>query len=361
MVYARQFKNNMKRLAYHPFFIRLLHWEYWNSKIIYAPLYPYWLWLSIKARSLYFLTAANPSIRNGGFIMERKSDVYNLLPAHTYPKTVRFEAGISAANILDKITSAGITYPFIAKPDIGERGLAVKKINDEAALETYAQHMSMPFLVQEYIDYPYEAGIFYYRPHDNETGSITGIVNKEPVTVKGDGIHTVAQLVKQNKRYILQWKQINELNCKLMHHVPAEGEEVLLVPYGNHSRGSLFTDISQRATPQLCSAIDNICRNIPGFHYGRLDIKFRDWESLERGEDIAIIELNGSGSEPTHIYDPQHSIFFAWREIIRHWDMLYAISKENNKRGVGYLSFVKGMQEINLFKKIEASLSARIW
>lgn len=351
----------MKRLAYHPFFIRLMHWEYWNSKIIYAPLYPYWLWLSIKARSLYFLTAANPSIRNGGFIMENKSDVYKLLPAHTYPKTVHVEANSSVTHILDKARSAGITYPFIAKPDVGERGLAVKKINDDAALAVYARHMSMSFLVQEYIDYPYEAGIFYYRPHNKETGSITGIVNKEPVTVTGNGINTVAQLVKQNKRYILQWKQINELNSPLMHIVPAAGEEILLLPYGNHSRGSLFTDISQQATPELCNAIDNICRNIPGFHYGRLDIKFRNWEALERGEDIAIIELNGSGSEPTHIYDPKHSIFFAWREIIRHWNMLYDISKENNKRGVSYLSFIKGLREINLFKKIEASLSARIW
>jgi len=38
-----------------------------------------------------------------------------------------------------------------------------------------------------------------------------------------------------------------------------------------------------------------------------------------------------AGSEPTHIYDPRHCLFFAWKEIIRHWRLLYRVSMANAK------------------------------
>jgi hypothetical protein len=32
-------------------------------------------------------------------------------------------------------------------------------------------------------------------------------------------------------------------------------------------------------------------------------------EELEQGINFSIVELNGAASEPTHIYDPKHSLF----------------------------------------------------
>ena len=84
-----------------------------------------------------------------------------------------------------------------------------------------------------------------------------------------------------------------------------------MVPYGNHSRGSKFIDLSNLIDEQLSSTINLICLSIPDFYYGRLDIKFKDWEDLKNGKNFSIIEVNGAGSEPTHIYDPKHSIFYA--------------------------------------------------
>jgi len=101
------------------------------------------------------------------------------------------------------------------------------------------------------------------------------------------------------------------------------------VPYGNHSRGAKFIDLQHRITPALEASIDNICRQIKGFYFGRLDIRFNSWEELEQGRAFSVIEVNGAGSEPTHIYDPAHSIWFAWKEIYRHWKILYQISMQN--------------------------------
>ena len=351
----------MRKLLHTPFFIKLLNWEYWNSAVVYAPLYPYYAWLSIKARSFLFLTAANPKIKNGGFIMERKKDVYDLLPLHFYPTTLCFEPGTPFDTISEAVKNERIAFPLIAKPDIGERGLAVKKIENESQLMEYAASIPVAFLVQEFVSYENEVGIFYCRIPGAERGHITGIVNKEPVKVIGDGVSSVAQLVKNNERYLLQWSQINALNGDLMQVILPVGQSVILVPYGNHSRGSKFTDETFRVTEELDETIDRICRQIPEFYYGRLDIRFNSWDQLERGAQFAIIELNGSGSEPTHIYDPKHSIFFAWREIIKHWKLLYKISKENNRRGVKYVTLAQGRSEISSFKQIDALLSARTW
>ena len=61
-----------------------------------------------------------------------------------------------------------------------------------------------------------------------------------------------------------------------------------------------------------------------------MDIRYSTWEELKEGKNFSIIELNGAGSEPTHIYDPQHSLMYAWKEIIKHWTILYKVSRENH-------------------------------
>ncbi len=346
----------MNRIFHHPFFIRLFNWEYWNSTIVYLPLYPYWLLLSIRARSFFFLTAANPSIRNGGFIMESKNDVYKLLPQELYPSTCYCEQGIDINVLLALMNEKGMTFPVIAKPDYGERGIGVKKIYTVEELEAYLSFVPVPFLIQEYIVWENEIGLFYCRMPNEKSGFISGVVNKEAVAIVGDGVLTMAQLVKQNSRYLLQWKQIEKLHRERLYDIPAIGERIVLVPYGNHSRGSKFTDVSDKINPLLTATIDNFCSNIKGFYFGRLDIKFNSWEDLEAGKNFSIIELNGSGSEPTHMYDPSHSILFAWKEIIRHWNILYKICKANNQKGTEYLTLQQGMREIAIFKEIEAQL-----
>jgi len=348
----------MIRIFHRPFFIRLFHWEYWNSTLVYLPLYPYWLWLSIRARSFFFLTAANPSIRNGGFIMESKYDVYKLLPEGSYPDTCYCPAGTQFMSVRNMMAAKGMTFPVIVKPDYGERGVGVKKIETSEELERYTSAMPVPFLIQRYIPWEKEIGLFYYRMPDAQSGYISGIVSKEPVAVVGDGAQTLAQLVRQNARYLLQWKQIHQLYEDQLDEVIPAGVRVVLIPYGNHARGSKFTDVSYKITPALTEVASRLCGEIDGFYYGRLDIKFHSWDDLEAGKNFSIIELNGSGSEPTHIYDPRHSILFAWKEILKHWNILFRICYANNRKGTAYTSLWQGARDIAAFKIIEARLSS---
>ncbi len=350
-------KLPMNKKRTNPFFIKLFNWEYWSFSTVYIPIYFYWFYLCIRARSLFFFSASNPTIENGGFVMERKSNIYDIMPSLYYPKTLLVKEGLTVKEITNLIKEKSFQFPVIVKPDIGGKGRGVRKIENMEEAVAYIQYANFPMLVQALVDYKNEAGIFYYRLPWEENGHISGIVAKEFLTVVGDGNSTIEALVLQNPRYILQLDALRRMPEINLQAVLPLGEEKVIVPFGNHARGAKFIDASNLITPTLEKSIDVICKQIPGFYFGRLDIMFTTWEDLTKGENLSIIELNGAGSEPTHIYDPAHSIFFAWREIARHLKLLYRISVWNHKhQKVPYLSFKVGLKMFKDVKVVERKL-----
>ena len=280
--------------------------------------------------------------------MESKKTIYNLIPQRYYPKTELIFEGTVLEEILKTIQISGIQYPFIAKPDIGLRGSAVKKIHNSEELKLYNQKANFDYLVQDLIPFEKEVGIFYVRYPNEKSGRITGIVSKEFLIVTGDGLSTTEELIKQNPRYELQLKTLKLEYGDQLSNVLPKGEKLNLVPYGNHARGAKFLDGSQRISQKLTETINEMCLQIPGFYFGRLDIMYNNWDELEQGKNFLIVELNGAASEPTHIYDPKHSLFFAWRELAKHITFMYEISAQNHKNGVPYLAHKVGMKEYKL-------------
>jgi uncharacterized protein with NRDE domain len=338
---------------------RTFNWEFWPMHLIYAPMYFYWFYLSARAGSLFFFSAANPGRKNAGFAMEKKSDSYAFLPPEYYPNTILCEQNTTPEALRTMLENKAIDFPLIAKPDIGERGTGVKLIKSFKELIDYSKCSSTDFLVQEFIDYPNEAGIFYSRLPGSQCGQITGIVGKQFLSLSGDGKSTMESLIKNKPRHLLHLKMLRELYGNQLGQILPKGEENILVPYGNHCRGAKFIDMSFMISEKLTSTIDKVCKQVPEFYFGRLDIKFHTWEELENAEKFSIIELNGAASEPTHMYDPKHSIFFAWKEIKRHWDLLYKISKANSgKKALSLMSTTEGMQMLRKHSKHIKGLSS---
>lgn len=333
------------------FFHKITNWEYWPFQVIYIPIYFQWAFYSIKAKSIFFCNASNPTITNGGFVMESKKEIYDLIPQKYYPKTELIKTDFNLEYIISIIENSGMKYPFIAKPDVGLRGTAVKKINNSNDLKVYAEKANFDYVIQEFIPYENEIGVFYVRYPNQKEGKITGIVDKEFLIVTGDGKSTIAQLLLKNPRYELQFDVLKQEYGGQLQKVLPKGEKHNLVPYGNHARGTKFTDISHKNSVKLTQTFNEMCTQIPGFYFGRLDVMYSSFEELENGINFQIVELNGSGSEPTHIYDPKHSLFFAWKELMRHIKYMFEISVENNKLGFPYLSHKEGMQQYRLQMK----------
>ncbi|RKS01727.1 D-alanine--D-alanine ligase [Flavobacterium sp. 102] len=330
------------------FFHKLFHWEYWPFQIVYIPIYFLWAYYALKARTIFFFNTCNPTMRNGGFIMDSKIEIYDLIPQQFYPKTDFVKEQLPFEEVENILTNSKIDFPFIAKPDIGLRGSAVKKINSIEDLKSYHSKANFDYLVQDLILFPNEVGIFYVRyPHEKK-GRITGIVAKEFLIVEGDGCSTIEELLKANPRYEFQLKALQKEYGSQLKDILVKGEKRNLVPYGNHARGAKFLDYSHLISPELTKVIDDMCLQIEEFYFGRMDLMYNTWAELEQGKNFSIVELNGAASEPTHIYDPKHSLFFAWKELARHITYMFEISVANHKRGYDYLPHKIGMEQYNL-------------
>ena len=68
----------------------------------------------------------------------------------------------------------------------------------------------------------------------------------------------------------------------------------------------MFLDGAELITPAVEARIDEIARQVPGFFIGRFDVRYASLEAFRRGDDLAIVELNGVTSESTNIYDPDY-------------------------------------------------------
>lgn len=330
------------------FFHKVLHWEYWPFQIIYIPIYFQWAYYSLKARTIFFFNASNPSMKNGGFIMDSKIEIYDLIPQQFYPKTKIIKEKLNFEIVKNTLQESDINFPFIVKPDIGLRGSAVKKVNNINELTDYHNKANFDYLLQDLIPFKNEVGIFYIRFPDEKTGRITGIVAKEFLIIEGNGVSTIEDLLKENPRFELQLNALQKEYGHELKTVLLKGKKMNLVPYGNHARGAKFLDYSHLISPQLTRVIDDICVQIPDFYFGRMDVMYNNWSELEQGKNFSIIELNGAASEPTHIYDPKHSLFFAWKELSRHIKYMFEISQANHKNGHPYLSHKVGMEQYRL-------------
>lgn len=338
------------------------NWEYWPSFMFYIPNIPYALFLAFKAKNFVFFSAANPGIKSSGNGTESKFETLQLIPDEFKPKSIFHGKFETFEKTLENLAKKNIKFPVIAKPDVGFRGLLVKKIHSEIELKNYLQKFDIDFIIQEFIDYKDECGIFYSRNPSQQKGVISSITLKKFPKVIGDGVSTIEKLIVSDKRLNLYRDLMVENNKKNLNLILNDKEEFLLSNIGNHCKGTQFVNGNHQISKQLTETFDNICSKIPGWFYGRIDLKYDDFSSLEKGKNFTFLEINGIISEPTHIYDTQNSSYFAALKSVRkHWEILYNISVTNHKMyKIPYMNwkiFWKEIKELKVYSKKIATLS----
>ena len=126
----------------------------------------------------------------------------------------------------------------------------------------------------------------------------------------------------------------------------------------NHNRGAHFIDLKEHIDDALLSVFDQLSIQVDDFYYGRYDIMCNSVEELKEGKKFLILEYNGCGAEPNHIYDSGYSLLEAYREILFHWSELYKISRYNRKIGDKSWSFVKGYRFLKQTNKLFSVMRA---
>lgn len=319
---------------------RLIHCEYWPTWTRYVPLLPYLFALAARHKGLTVFTAANPCMPMGGVAGESKlaclGTIRQIAPEHV----ARFEAivpGISPERALEQASEFlrrnALSYPLVVKPDGGERGAGVAILRGEDHVIDYFSRPRPLSLFQEYVP-GLEFGVFYYRYPDQPRGAIYAVTIKQFHFVTGDGHRTLEELILRDPRGAAMADYFLRRHRRRLYWVPPAGERVQISEIGNHCRGAIFRHGAHLITPALTEAIDAIGRRLPGFYFGRFDLRTPSEEDLRNGRNFKIIELNGVTSEATIHYDPDNRAIDMWRILARQWKIAFEIGALNRDRGI---------------------------
>jgi len=334
------------------FFIKLTNWEYWPFGIIQAPIFLMWAWYALRERSLFYFSASNPSILTGGMLGESKYEILKRIPDAVKPKTVLVKLPTDKTQLLEIINQNGFTFPVIFKPDIGERGWLVCRIKNEEDIEKYLTEIKIDFIIQEFAELPLEFGVFYTRFPSEQNGFVNSITGKEFLSVIGDGKKSLQELILEKDRAKIHWTTLKHVYVNRLNEIIPDRNRLELVSIGNHCLGTMFLNNNNLITPKLIDTFDSISKQIDGFNFGRFDLRCQSVEDLENG-NFKILELNGCGAEPSHIYQPGSSLVAGVRALITYWRNMYRVSRENHERGVSYLSFREGKRIYRQFKALK--------
>lgn len=344
---------------------KIAHWETWDWRLKYVPLIPSWLWYSSMSRSFWFFTPSNPSLVFGGFDGVSKKDMYAHLPPGLYPRSIYISVGTNVDEVERAITTCNLKYPLVVKPETGRMGFLFRKIESADELRIYHKNVPINYIVQDFIDYPVEVSVFYYRFPDQLKGTITGFVKKEGLAVFGNGRSSLLELIKADQR-ANQWTiELKQKHAEKLDTIIPKGERFCLSHALNLSRGGRLVNIEHKKDSDLLSVFDKLSHYAEHFYYGRYDIKCASIDDLKRGKNFTILEYNGSGGEPHHVYGNGNSLIRACRILHQHWSILYKISNCNYKKGIPYWDLREGwrfFREANLhvqkLKKLDVQIPA---
>lgn len=342
----------------------LSFYEFWPTWLFYIPIALTWGVLALRYRSITLPTVANPLFPEGDLTGESKSKILDLvLPegkkwfARHVTLNRSHPSGAVVADIqrtMTRLSEAGISFPVVSKPDIGCRGVGVRLSKNEKELADYMANFppGQTILFQEYIPYEPEAGIFYICLPGESKGFIFSITLKYFPRVIGDGRSTLRELIEKDPRAgRIKQVYLPRHASQLERVLPAD-ETFRLNFAGSHSRGTIFRNGNAYITQTLCDTFDKVAKTVPGFYFGRFDVRFPDFKALQRGEDFKIVEINGAGGEATSIWDSATSLGDAYRTLIRQWSLLFRIGDLNRARGFRPVSLATLFRNYRLEKKL---------
>jgi hypothetical protein len=313
----------------------MFRWQYIKSNYLYIGIHLMSTALAFsKGLSPFHIIFANPTFPLGGLSAASKSKVNEhfrsteqYLAQVLIPKNMSLEDRKSAALAFIETVS----LPVVAKPDRGVVGIGVRKIDSLGELTDILEIIPCDYMLQEFCDYPLEYGIFYCKYPNTEKGRVVSLTQKLIPSVVGDGRKTVRKLIDLNPD--IKYNKNNLLaHAKNLDYVPKAGELYQILDQASHTYGCVFKDRNHHITPEMDAWMNEMCSAASEFYFGRFDMKITDTNSLRTGKGVKICEVNGSWSEPVHIYDDDHTFAYAAKEMYRSYQRAYKIAKLNKKR-----------------------------
>ncbi len=317
--------------------------EFWPAWLMYLPVAVQWLALSMRGGSLTLPLIANPKLPVSGVVGVGKSEVMAqatgrcataILPWVCY-RIGSEPISEQATEIVNAAAGRDINFPFVSKPNLGCKGYGVRLTSNYEQLCDYlaAYPVDTEIIVQKKASWEPEAGVFYTRMPGTSTGEIKSLGLKYSPYVVGDGVSTLRELIASDFRASQLQHLYVDRHKENLDQVIQAGSTYRLLFAISHTAGGIFRDGRQYITEQLTEQVSKLMLDLPEFYYGRLDIKFRDIDSLMRGETLEIVEINAASSESLHIWDRNATLRDAIRALLWQYRTLHKIGRINRTRG----------------------------
>lgn len=326
---------------------RVTNHEYWPTGLVYITVLWWGLMRMVSGKGLRPLTAVNPGYApDGGVQGESKDDINSKMgndPSILQCVLIETDTNLKA-RIEKTLRAIGENeslggYPIICKPDRGQRGEGVSLVKNESDIVAFCKVCDEAFVLQRYHAGPTEVGVLWVRHVESITnpdyvgpsGFIYAITIKHFPVLVGDGKNSLRRLIFKHPRHRAQAQIFLTRFVDRLEWIPEKDEELSLGFAGNHAQGAMFTDgsdlITEALSKRVGAIVDGFCdQDGRGFDIGRFDLRCESLEHLSRGEGFGIIELNGITSEPTNLYDPDRSLFWAWGLLLGYWKHVERLS-----------------------------------
>ena len=144
---------------------------------------------------------------------------------------------------------------------------------------------------------------------DEARGRIFSLTEKRLISVAGDGERTLEELILDDPRAVCMAPRF----LAPLRRAPGRGARGAASRCGwstwaRTARGRSSSTPARHRTPALEAAIDRLAQSLPGFYFGRFDVRVPSLDDLRAGRGIRVLELNGLTAEATHVYDPANGL-----------------------------------------------------
>lgn len=199
-----------------------------------------------------------------------------------------------------------IGYPVVAKPVAGLRGIGVvadirsrSELIDALDMYRRSQLGNDDFVIEEHV------------PGDDHRivvidGKVVAAVVREPASVVGDGVHTVADLIEYKNRARLENPHLSSRLIKFTEPVeyqlrqagltyasiPDAGQVVTLANSANLSVGGDSFEVAHELHPSIKEVAVRAVQAVPGLGFCGLDMLIEDRTKPITEQRATVIELN---------------------------------------------------------------------
>jgi hypothetical protein len=283
----------------------------------------------------------------GLFEGEGKQKFLGRLVRAGYPRSIFISNELSVDDALKKIERAGLTFPLVAKPDLRMMGIMFRKIETKETLREHHRTMPVKYLIQEFIDYPIEVSLFYYRLPGQKKGTVIGFLKKEFLQITGDGQSTVLELMLNYSRIRFRLAEMMSRHENRLNDILSKGEIFILSEALNLNLGrGTVSDVNKYGT-MLSAIFDKMSHYSEYFCYGIYEIKCKSIDDLKKGRNFYILEFNGYGIGQHRRYTKGYTLMLACKTALNQLHVIFKIARYNKAFGIHYRKY----QERRLFFK----------